>query len=362
MLSFHRSDSKCRVLITGGMGFIGSHLAEELLSTGNEVWVVDNLSTGKFENTQHLVGNPNFHFAIDDIRNEMVMDSLMSKADLVFHLAATVGVQLIVDQPVRTINNNILGTEAVLQAALRYRTKVLIASTSEVYGKSENLPFVEEDDVVLGSTMRTRWAYAATKMVDEFMGLAYHMENSLPVVIIRMFNTVGPRQTGQYGMVVPRFAEQALKGNPLTVHGDGQQSRCFLHVHDAIRAMLLLADCPKAVGQVFNVGMMEEITILELAKKILRMVELHKVPDYPNPMLPPIGENTNITSPQDNKIIFVPYKDAYGKGFEDMRRRLPNIDKILGYTGWRPEISLEQTLMDVILEKAAQMSEALVVS
>lgn len=362
MLSFHRSDSICRVLITGGMGFIGSHLAEELLTTGNEVWVVDNLSTGKFENIQHLIGNPNFHFAIDDIRNEMVIDSLMSKADLVFHLAATVGVQLIVDQPVRTISNNIMGTEAVLQAALRYRTKVLIASTSEVYGKSENLPFVEEDDVVLGSTTRTRWAYAATKMVDEFMGLAYQIENRLPVVIFRMFNTVGPRQTGQYGMVVPRFVEQALKGNPLTVHGDGLQSRCFLHVHDAVRAIILLADCPKAIGQVFNIGTMEEITILELAKKVLKAVELHKASDYADPVLPSSGESSNIANSHDNRIIFVSYKDAYGKGFEDMRRRLPNIDKVFGYTGWRPEISLEQTLMDVILEKSAQMSESLVVA
>jgi UDP-glucose 4-epimerase len=362
MLSFRRSDSRCRVLVTGGMGFIGSHLSEELLNSGNEVWVVDNLSTGKFENIQHLVNNPQFHFAIDDIRNELVMDSLMSKTDLVFHLAATVGVQLIVDQPVRTLSNNILGTEAVLQAALRYRTKVMIASTSEVYGKSENIPFVEEDDVVLGSTMRTRWGYAASKMVDEFMGLAYNFEKALPIVIFRMFNTVGPRQTGQYGMVVPRFVEHALKGEAVPVYGDGLQSRCFLHVHDAIRAMLLLADCPKAVGQVFNIGTTEEITIFDLAKKVIRLVEARNDGIYSNPLIPPVLDgNFPLSYPKD-KIQFVAYKDAYGKGFEDMRRRVPNIDKIYGYTGWRPEISLDQTLLDVILEKSSKMSEALVIS
>ncbi|HEX7975893.1 MAG TPA: NAD-dependent epimerase/dehydratase family protein, partial [Anaerolineales bacterium] len=247
------SQSRPRVLITGGAGFIGSHLAEAMLERGRGVTVIDDLSTGRFENIAHLVGHPDFRFAIDSITNEAVMDRLASECDVIFHLAAAVGVMLIVEQPVHTIETNVMGTEAVLRAALRYRAKVLIASTSEVYGKGNHLPFREDDDVVLGPTSRSRWSYAASKMVDEFLGLAYHREKGLPVVVFRLFNTVGPRQTGRYGMVIPRFVQQALRGDPLTVYGDGEQSRCFLHVHDAVEAILALADCSQAVGQVFNI-------------------------------------------------------------------------------------------------------------
>ncbi len=260
-----------RVLITGGAGFIGSHLAEALLGRGDHVTIIDDLSTGRFANIQPLiVAYPDtFRFAIDSITNEMVLDRLASECQVIFHLAAAVGVKLIVEQPVHTIETNIMGTEAVLQAALRYRAKVLIASTSEVYGKGNKVPFHEDDDVVLGPTSRSRWAYAASKMVDEFLALAYLREKGLPVVLFRLFNTVGPRQTGQYGMVIPRFVQQALAGERLTVYGDGQQSRCFLNVHDAIRALLALADCPAAVGQLFNIGSTESVTILKLAQQVL---------------------------------------------------------------------------------------------
>jgi len=242
MLTFQRSNTPSRVLITGGMGFVGSHLAGALLEQGHQVTVVDNLSTGRFDNTQHLIGNPHFHFAIDDITNAAVLDRLVSQSDVIFHLAAAVGVQLIVKDPVHTIETNVLGTEAILQAAVRYRTKVLIASTSEVYGKSQQIPFTEDDDVVLGSTARSRWCYAASKMVDEFLGLAYHRQKGLPVVVFRLFNTVGPRQTGQYGMVVPRFVQQAVRGEPLTVYGDVNRLTRPLGVEDRSTVSVLLVD------------------------------------------------------------------------------------------------------------------------
>jgi UDP-glucose 4-epimerase len=350
MLTYTRSNFPPRFLITGGMGFIGSHLAEALLAAGNQVTVVDNLSTGRFENIEHLVGSSNFRFAIDDIKNEAVLDRLVSESDVIFHLAATVGVKLVVDNPVHTVENNVLGTEVTLRTALRYRTKVLLASTSEVYGKGLTIPFKEDDDILLGPSERNRWAYAASKLVDEFLGLAYHNEKGLPVVVFRLFNTVGPRQTGQYGMVIPRFVQQALHGEPLTVHDDGKQSRCFMHVNDAVRALIALAECPDAVGRVFNVGSTEEITILELAHRILSLVQ-----DYKEVRLPYLTADNTATqvlterSSQDN-IILVPYKEVYGKDFEDMRRRVPSISKIHNYTGWKPNLSVNQILNDVIKE------------
>lgn len=339
-----------RNLITGGMGFIGSHLAEALLNAGEQVTVLDNLSTGRFENIQHLVGHPNFRFAVDDISNSVIIDRLVSECDMVYHMAATVGVKLIVENPVQTVENNIVGTECVLKAAVRYRTKVLIASTSEVYGKGQRVPFAEDDDVVLGPTSRSRWSYAASKMVDEFMGLAYYYQKKLPVVVFRLFNTVGPRQTGQYGMVIPRFVRQALQGEPLTVYGDGQQSRCFLHVQDAVAAILSLADCPEAPGEVFNIGSTEEITILDLAQRVIQTVQGRQangrslngsqrsgaLPDKP------------AACAADDAIVMVPYTDAYAVGFEDMRRRVPSLAKIRIYTGWQPKRSLAQILDDVI--------------
>src|SRR3990172_6657866 len=263
------ASKKTRVLITGGAGFIGSHLAEKLISDGHHVTVIDDLSTGRFSNIEHLVSHPNFRFAIDTITNEMVLDRLASECEVIYHLAAAVGVMLIVEKPVHTIETNVMGTEAVLKAALRYRAKFLLASTSEVYGKGNRVPFREDDDVVLGPTSRSRWSYAASKMLNEFLALAYYREKGLPVVIFRLFNTVGPRQTGQYGMVVPRFIRQALAGESLSVYGNGEQSRCFLHVHDAVEAIASLSECSEAVGGVFNIGSTEEVTIRNLARKVL---------------------------------------------------------------------------------------------
>ncbi|HEX9027683.1 MAG TPA: GDP-mannose 4,6-dehydratase, partial [Anaerolineales bacterium] len=257
------------------------------------------------------------------------------------------GVMLIVEQPVHTIETNVMGTEAVLRAALRYRAKVLIASTSEVYGKGNHLPFREDDDVVLGPTSRSRWSYAASKMVDEFLGLAYHREKGLPVVVFRLFNTVGPRQTGRYGMVIPRFVQQALRGDPLTVYGDGEQSRCFLHVHDAVEAILALADCSQAVGQVFNIGSTEEVSVEQLAGRVLKLsangeTQVNGEDEQPSSQL--------ASRPIQDRIVFVPYEQAYAAGFEDMRKRVPDISKIKAYTGWTPQRSLEATLLDVVGE------------
>jgi UDP-glucose 4-epimerase len=329
------SGPKARALITGGAGFIGSHLAEELLERGHPVTVIDDLSTGRFENIAPLVHHPGFRFAIDSITNAVVMDRLASECDIIFHMAAAVGVMLIVEQPVHTIETNIMGTEAVLQAALRYRAKVMVASTSEVYGKGNHVPFREDDDVVLGPTIRSRWSYAASKMVDEFLALAYYREKGLPVVIFRLFNTVGPRQTGQYGMVIPRFIDQAHKRVPLTVYGDGRQSRCFLHVHDAVEAILTLADCSQAIGEVFNIGSTQEISVMELARLILHLVNKRD-------------------GTQEGNIIRVPYEDAYAIGFEDMRIRLPDISKIKEFTGWVPKHNLEEILTDIFLANTSQ--------
>jgi UDP-glucose 4-epimerase len=311
-------------LITGGAGFIGSHLAEALLARGDTVSIIDNLSTGRFSNIEHLASHPRFRFAIDSITNEVVMDRLASECDVIFHLAAAVGVKLIVENPVHVIETNILGTHAVLKLANRYRRKVLIASTSEIYGKSDKVPFSEDDDRVEGPTTRSRWSYATSKAVDEFLALAYHKQTGLPAVIFRLFNTVGPRQTGQYGMVVPRFVRQALRDEPITVYGDGQQSRCFADVSDAVRAILLLADCHDAVGQVFNVGNDRETTILGLAQKVHELAG------------------------SSSEIVFIPYEQAYEAGFEDMHRRVPDLSKIRRFVGYTPQVALDETLRQII--------------
>ena len=313
-----------KALITGGCGFIGSHLAEKLLARGDSVFVVDDLSTGRFENIAHLRGHELFGFAIEDIAHENVMDRLISECDVVFHLAAAVGVELIVKDPVHVIETNVKGCETVLRIAARYRKKVMLASTSEVYGKSTEVPFLEDADRVLGPTTKSRWSYACSKAMDEFLALAYAKQVGLPVVIMRFFNTVGPRQTGRYGMVMPRFVRQALMGQPITVYGDGQQSRCFCHVGDVTNAILLLADEPTAEGQVFNVGSTEEVTILQLAEHVRQQCQ------------------ANVD------IVLVPYDQAYEEGFEDMRRRVPSIEKIDRYVGWQPRFTLAETISAVI--------------
>jgi UDP-glucose 4-epimerase len=319
-----------RTLITGGAGFIGSHLAEALLARGQHVTIIDDLSTGSLDNVRHLIGHERFRFAIETIGNEMVLDRLVSECDVIYHLAAAVGVQLIIQNPVHTIETNVMGTEAVLKTALRYRAKVLVASTSEVYGKSERVPYREDDDVTLGPTSRNRWAYAASKMVDEFLALAYHREHGLPVVVFRLFNTVGPRQTGQYGMVIPRFVQQALAGQPLTVYGDGLQTRCFCNVLDAVRAIVGLAEAPQAVGQVFNIGSTEEVSILDVARRALALV------------------GGGAEDAWRDQTTLVPYAQAYAAGFEDMLRRVPDIGKIGDAIGWQPTIPLDETLRQVI--------------
>jgi UDP-glucose 4-epimerase len=313
-----------RVLITGGAGFIGSHLAEKLLDENNDVTAIDNLSTGDFNNVKHLTDNKRFHFVRETILNRAVMDRLVSECDIIYHLAAAVGVELIVRDPVHTIETNVVGTDVVLQTAGRYRKKVLLTSTSEVYGKGVNDSFGENDDRLLGSTSRSRWSYACSKALDEFLALAYFKQMELPVIIVRLFNTIGPRQTGHYGMVVPRFIEQAAAGKPLTVYGDGLQTRCFCSVFDVVDAMILLCGYKDAEGNIFNIGNTEEISIAELAKKII-----------------------HITG-SSSKIKFIPYEEAYEEGFEDMRRRRPCIEKIFRLFGWKPAYSLNTTLSSII--------------
>ena len=311
-------------LITGGAGFIGSHLAEALLACGDQVTVIDDLSTGRFENIEPLAQKPGFRFALETITNETVMDRLGSECDRILHLAAAVGVQLIVNDPVRTIETNVMGTEAVLRVARRYRKKVFLASTSEVYGKNDKVPFREEDDGVFGATTITRWAYATSKALDEFLALAYFRSKSLPVVIGRFFNTIGPRQSAQYGMVIPRFVRQALSGEPITVYGDGKQTRCFCNVQDVVAAILLLLEHPGAEGQVFNIGSQEEIGMRALADMV------------------------KARTGSSSEIRAVPYDQVFDGGFEDMRRRVPDIHKIQLATGWSPKIPLAQTLDEII--------------
>ncbi len=311
-------------LITGGAGFIGSHLAARLLDLGQDVTIIDNLSTGRFENVAPLESNPRFRYAIEDIRNTAVMDRLASECDVIYHLAASVGVQKIISEPIETIEVNIGGTEVVLKTARRYRRKVLIASTSEVYGKGIKIPFEEDDDRVLGPTSRNRWSYAASKEIDEFLALAYHKEVGLPVVLFRLFNTVGPRQMGQYGMVVPRFVRWALAGEPILVYGDGQQQRCFGNVSNVIEAIIGLSDTPEAIGELFNIGSNEEVTIMQLAERVRERAG------------------------SQSEIKLVPYEEAYESGFEDFRRRVPSLAKIERVIGWRPTTPLDETIDQII--------------
>jgi UDP-glucose 4-epimerase len=313
-----------RVLITGGAGFIGSHLSDAYLERGDEVYILDDLSTGSIDNIRHLRSNPRFHYTIESVHHAPSVAELVDQCDVVFHLAAAVGVRLIVESPVRTIETNVHGTEVVLAQANKKKKKVLIASTSEVYGLSTQVPFSEDGNLVLGPTSKGRWSYACSKAIDEFLALAYWRERKLPTVIVRLFNTVGPRQTGQYGMVVPTFIKQALTGRPITIHGDGQQSRCFVDVSDVVRGLMALMDHPEAVGDVFNIGSNEEVTIRALAERVKTLT----------------GSSSD--------IAMVPYEQAYGEGFEDMPRRVPDISKIGKLIGWQPSKSLDQILYGVI--------------
>jgi len=313
-----------RVLITGGAGFIGSHLSDAYLQRGDEVFVIDDLSTGSIENIRHLKENPRFHYTIESVHNQPVTAELVDQCDVVFHLAAAVGVKLIVESPVRTIETNVRGTEVVLSLANKKKKKVLIASTSEVYGLSAEVPFREDGNLVMGATTKGRWSYACSKAIDEFLALAYWHEKKLPTVVVRLFNTVGPRQTGRYGMVIPTFVKQALSGRPITVYGDGKQSRCFGYVGDVIGALAKLMDHPDAVGGVFNVGSNEEISILGLAERVRKLTQ------------------------SKSEIAFVPYDEAYEEGFEDMPRRVPDISKVGELIGFRPEMSLDGILKTVI--------------
>ena len=313
-----------RALITGGAGFVGCHLAEALLERGWEVSVIDDLSTGSIDNIAHLKDHPHFSYTIDTVLNRPLLAELVDRADQVFHLAAAVGVLLIVEQPVRTIETNIKATELVLELAAKKHKRVLVASTSEVYGKQNCHPFSEDDDVILGPTSKSRWCYAASKMIDEFLAIAYAREQSLPVTIMRLFNTIGPRQTSQYGMVVPRFVKQALQGKPITVYGDGTQCRSFTWVGDVVKAMITLNCHPDATGEVFNVGHEKEISIHDLA--IL------------------VRDRTGSNS----EIVFVPFEEAYAPGFEDMPRRLPDISKLQELIGYRPTMDLPEMIDRVI--------------
>ena len=313
-----------KALITGGAGFIGSHLADRLLKDGHEVLVLDNLSTGSIDNIAHLKPVPGFSYVIDTITNEPLLAEMIDTCDVVFHLAAAVGVKLIVEQPVHTIETNVHGTEVVLKHANKKKKLVCLASTSEVYGKSADVPFRENADLVLGATAKHRWAYACSKLLDEFLALAYWKEKKLPVVIVRLFNTVGPRQTGQYGMVLPTFVRQALAAHPITVFGDGTQSRSFTHVGDVVGALIRLVQEPRAVGEVFNVGNTGEVTIRELAERVKVMAR------------------------SDSPIQIVPYDQAYEAGFEDMPRRVPDISKIHNLIGYEPQVDLPDIIRGVV--------------
>ena len=313
-----------KAFITGGAGFIGSHLADELIKRGNQVVVLDNLSTGREENILHLRGNPNFEFVMGTILDEFLMDKFVERCDVVFHLAAAVGVELIVKKPWESLTTNIKGSEIVLEMANRYRKKVLITSTSEIYGKNMNGPLKEEDDRILGSPLKSRWAYSTSKAIDEILSHIYWKDKNLPTVIVRLFNTVGPRQTGAYGMVIPRFVSQALKGEPITIFGTGKQTRCFLHVRDAVNAILGLMESPKAVGEVFNVGSQEEISIEGLAKEVIDLTG------------------------SKSRIVYIEYDQAYEDGFEDMHRRVPDISKVKSLIGFTPSFDLKEILKNVI--------------
>ena len=318
-----------RVLITGGAGFIGSHLADAYLRRGDEVYVIDDLTTGSMFNIEHLLEHPRFHHTIDSVQNRPVTAELVDQADVIFHLAAAVGVRLIIESPVHTIENNLQGVEVVLELASKKRKRVLIASTSEVYGRSTEIPFREDGNLVLGASTKSRWSYACAKLMDEFLALAYSRERNVPTIVVRLFNTVGPRQTGHYGMVLPSFVRQALAGDPITVFGDGTQSRCFGYVGDVVKGLMALMDHPDAAGNVFNVGATEEVTILGLAERVKSL--------------------TGSSSP----IVLIPYSEAYEDGFDDMPRRVPDLSKIERLVGYRPT-----TTLDEIIEHVIQFHEA----
>jgi UDP-glucose 4-epimerase len=323
-----------KILVTGGAGFIGSHLCEALLERGDEVFVIDDLSTGRMENIFHLQENRRFHFTLGTILDYSFLESLIQQTDRVFHLAAVVGVKKIIQLPVETIETNILGSHNVLALAARHHKPCVVASTSEVYGKSAKHPFTEDDDVVYGPTTKRRWSYACSKAIDEFLALAYHNAQDLQVVIARLFNAAGPRQTGRYGMVLPRFVDQALRDQPITVYGDGRQTRSFAYVSDIVRGLLGLADCPAAVGQVFNVGNPEEISIGELAKLVKKLT----------------GSKSEIQT--------IPYDEAYQPGFEDMHRRVPDISKVSRLIGFKPRVKLREIISRVIEARRQELQEA----
>ena len=312
-----------KILITGGAGFIGSHLADRLISDGHAVTVIDDLSTGRYSNVAHLEGHERFRLIIDTVLNDSLMEGLIRDTDRVYHMASAVGVKLIMDHPVKTIETIFRGTDVVLGHCSRYRKRVLVPSTSEVYGKGVSVPFKEDDDLLTGATDKHRWAYACAKTLDEFLALAHWKETRLPVVVVRLFNTVGPRQTGQYGMVVPRFVRAALRNEPIEVHGDGTQSRCFGHVHDVVEGLVRLLDVPECFGQVINLGNSEEVSILQLADKAI--------------------SHTGSSS----EIKFVSYAEAYGEGFEDMRRRVPSLEKAKKLIGYQPTRTLDDIINDV---------------
>ena len=313
-----------RVLITGGSGFIGSHLADHYLNRGDEVSIIDDLSTGSIENIAHLKSNPRFHYTIDTVQNMPMVAELVDACDVIIHLAAAVGVKLIVESPVRTIETNVRGTEVLLSVANKKKKRILIASTSEVYGLSTDVPFREDGNLVMGATTKGRWSYACSKAIDEFLALAYWREKKLPTTVVRLFNTVGPRQTGQYGMVIPTFVKQALSGRPITVYGSGEQTRCFGYVGDVVKALAALMDHPDSIGNVFNIGSSEEITINALAERVRGLAG------------------------SQSEIVHIPYGEAYEEGFEDMPRRVPDTTKIHKLIGFRADTTLDTILKEVI--------------
>jgi UDP-glucose 4-epimerase len=315
-----------KILITGGAGFVGSHLADRLIKDGHAITVIDDLSTGRYSNVEHLEGNENFRLIIDTVLNQSLMEELIRETDRVYHMASAVGVRLIMEQPVKTIETIFHGTDVILKFCSRYRKRVLIPSTSEVYGKGASIPFSEEDDLLTGATDKHRWAYACAKTLDEFLALAHWKETRLPVVVVRLFNTVGPRQTGQYGMVVPRFVHAAMRNQPITVHGDGTQQRCFGHVSDVVEGLAKLLDKPECFGQVINLGNDQEVSIMGLADRAITLTE------------------------SASEVQFIPYEEAYGDGFEDMRRRVPNLSKAKRLIGYQPTKTLDDIINDVAAE------------
>ena len=323
-----------KILITGGAGFVGSHLADKFIGQGHEITVIDDLSTGRYSNVEHLEGDPNFRLIIDTVLNAELMEELIRETDRVFHMASAVGVRLIMEQPVKTIETIFHGTDVVLKYCSRYRKRVLIPSTSEVYGKGASIPFREEDDLLTGATDKHRWAYACAKTLDEFLALAHWKETRLPVVVVRLFNTVGPRQTGQYGMVVPRFVHSAIKNEPITVFGDGTQQRCFGHVLDVVEGLSKLLESPQCFGQVINLGNDEEVSILGLAEKAIELTG------------------------SKSEIRYIPYEEAYGDGFEDMQRRVPGLEKAKKLIGYQPTRSLADIINDVANEFKTESAAA----